>query len=129
MRPAPRGGARQLPQGREVVQDPDRPAVRPDHEIALVDVQIAHRAGGEIEPQRLPMVAVVERNVNAAFGTREQQAATLGVFPYDVHDFIRRYSLYDLLPRLSAVPCAGDVGRQIVEPEAVDSSVGSQRVE
>ena len=64
----------QLAQRRDVVENPERAAVSGDDEIVAVNGQIAHRGDRQVELQRLPVVAVVERNVNAEFGAGEEQA-------------------------------------------------------
>ena len=54
-----------LAQGREVVENPESAAVGGDDEIVVVDDEVAGVAGGKIQLERLPVVAIVERNVDA----------------------------------------------------------------
>ena len=54
-----------LAQGREVVENPEGAAVGGDDEVVIVDDEVAGVAGGKIQLERLPVVAVVERNVDA----------------------------------------------------------------
>ena len=49
-----------LAQGRKVVENPESAAVGGNDEIVIVDDDVAGIAGGEIQLQRLPVVAVVE---------------------------------------------------------------------
>ena len=49
-----------LAQRREVVENPKRAAVGGDDEIVIVDDDVAGIAGGKIQLERLPVVAVVE---------------------------------------------------------------------
>src|SRR4030088_2441382 len=67
----PRGGlghlSGYLPQRRNVVQNPKRPSVRPDHQIVAVNYEIANRGGGQIHLQWLPMITIVKRNEHAFF--------------------------------------------------------------
>ena len=65
-----------------ITQKP-RPCVA-DDEIVLVDLEVAHRRDRQVELQRLPGVAVVERHERAALGAGEQQALPLGIFLHDV---------------------------------------------
>ena len=53
-----------LPQWREIVQRPKSASVGGDHKIIIVHGQIAYVRGGQIQFQRLPMIAVVEGNVH-----------------------------------------------------------------
>ena len=66
-----------------ITQKP-RPCVR-DDEIVAVDLEVAHRRHRQVELQRLPVVAVVERDERAALGAGEQQAVALRIFLHDVH--------------------------------------------
>ena len=53
---------RDLPERREVVEDPQTAAVRRDHEVAVPDRQIPDRRHRQVQAQRLPALAVVERH-------------------------------------------------------------------
>src|SRR5439155_3001530 len=75
-----RGGGRGgLAQRRDVVQDPAAATVSADDEIAVVHDQVTHRRGRQVEAQRLPVAAVVERDVRATLGPRIQQPTPRGV--------------------------------------------------
>src|ERR1700681_4477914 len=50
----------ELPQWRDVVQDPKGSAKRGDHQIEVVHDEVANGSGGHVELQRLPGIAVVE---------------------------------------------------------------------
>ena len=54
-----------LPERRDVVHDVEATAVRPDHEIPLLDLDVVHRRVGQVLPERLPARAIVERYVDA----------------------------------------------------------------
>ena len=100
-----------------------------DHEVAVVDHEVADRRGGHVQPQRLPMVAVIEGDVDGALGAREQQAASHGVLTHRVHDLIRRDSRHDFRPGLPAILGPKDVRVQIVEPQSIDSGISRLGVE
>ena len=64
----------------EVVEDPERAAVRRNDERVIVNDHVVDRRDGEIELERLPVCAVVERNIDAGFGAGVEQAFALGIF-------------------------------------------------
>ena len=66
-----------------VVEHEDPAPVRADDEVVAFDRDVAERRRRQIEHQRLPRVAVVERHVHGALGTEEQQAGALRVFAQD----------------------------------------------
>src|SRR6185437_12626381 len=74
--------------------------------------QIADRGGGQVLAQRLPVVAVIEGNVDGGFRAGEEQAFLLGVFADDVDPapagFIAGEAVDDLGPGLAAVVGAPD---------------------
>ena len=67
----------ELAQQRDVVEDPERAAVRRREQVAVLNQQIVHRNDRQVQSQRLPVTAVVERNVDAGLGARVEQPATL----------------------------------------------------
>ena len=45
---------RQFADRRQVVEDPDRPAVRADHQVVVLDHQVVDGHGRQVELERLP---------------------------------------------------------------------------
>jgi hypothetical protein len=80
----------ELAQRRQVVEDPERPAVRARDEVATPHDEVADRAVGQIELQRLPALAVVERHEHARLGAGVEQPAPLGVLAHDVDETAAR---------------------------------------
>src|SRR5207247_3405528 len=62
------GGGTGLPQRRHVVENPERAAVGGDHHVVAVHVDVAHGGDRQAQRQRLPVVPVVERHVDALLG-------------------------------------------------------------
>ena len=118
-----RHGPRQLPQGRDVVQDPERAAVRRRDQVALLERQIVHRHDGEIETQRLPARAVVERYPDAPFRSDEQQTGSHRVLTDGAHELGRGDAVDDLPPGAPVVGRLVDVGRHVFELVAVRRNV------
>jgi len=69
-----------LPQWRDVVKDPERPAMRSDHQIVFVNYQIAYRRRRQIQLQRLPEIAIVKGNIHATLGGCIEQALAFRIF-------------------------------------------------
>src|SRR3989449_8182269 len=74
--------------------------------------EVADRRRGQIETERLPALAVVERHVHAALRPGEQQAALQGILTHGVHDLVGRYARDALPPALAAVFRSIDVRAQ-----------------
>src|SRR5256886_17700889 len=89
--------------------------------------------GREVEHQRLPRVAVVERDVDSALAAREQQTAPLWVRSNDTHERSarqrRRQTGHDLRPRSPIIAGAVDVRAIITARVEVECGVGCAPVE
>src|SRR5205085_1062396 len=73
-----------LPQGRDVVEDPERAAMRAHYNIIVLDYEVADGSGRHVETERLPVAALIEGYVNGRFGTGKQQPFLVRIFPYHV---------------------------------------------
>src|SRR2546425_10414514 len=67
-------GAAQLLERRQVVEDPERSAVRSRDEGVVVDRKVAHRRGRQAELQRLPVIPLVEGDGDTQLGPGVQQS-------------------------------------------------------
>ena len=54
--------------------------MRSNHQIIAMDREIANRSDRQIQLQGLPVIAVIERNVNSEFGSGEEQPFALRIF-------------------------------------------------
>src|SRR5262249_43507342 len=77
-----------LTKRRDVIKDPERPPVGADNKILLMNHQIANRGCRQIQAERLPVVPVVEREVDCPFGAGEQQSFKLGIFANRVYRLV-----------------------------------------
>ena len=120
----------QLPQRRDVVEDPERPAVRADHEVVVLDDEVADRGRRHVQPQRLPALAVVEaRRRRPRSVPAKSRPAPHRVLAHGVDEPPSGRPRDDLRPGLAAVARAVDVRPQVVEAEGVDRRVGGAGVE
>ena len=98
-------------------------------QIAILDRQVVNRNDREIEPQRLPVAAVIEAHPHAALGAGEEQPPANGILSHTADEFVRRQAGVDAGPRGAVVRCPPDVRRHVLELIAVGRDVrGSRRV-
>ena len=92
-------------QRRQIVKDPERSSLRCGDQffLAFVNRQIGDRSHRKIELHRLPVRAVVERNVDARFRSGIEQAALVRVFANHAREGAVGNSVGDLLPGLAVV--------------------------
>ena len=100
-----------------------------DNEIVAVELEVAHRRHRHVEPERLPVVAVVKRDVDAALGSCNQQPASHRIFLDDVHVFPARKTALDRLPGSAHVASAIDVRLKVLELVTIDAGVGGALIE
>ena len=98
----------------EVVEDPDRAAVRAGDQIAILDHQIVKRRHRQIELEAIPVRAVVERNVEAGLGSGEEQTRLGGVGPDDAGEVVVGDAVVDPRPVLAVVAGDVEIGLEVV---------------
>ena len=103
------GESRHFAQRGDVIQNPERAAVRGDDEVVVVNPEIAHGGVRQIQLQGLPVVAVVERDPDRIFRAGKQQAFAHGIFAHRVHRAEVGQAGGDQLPGLAAVVRAVDI--------------------
>ena len=91
--------------------------------------EIAHRSMRQIQLQWLPIVSVVEGNVDGAFRAGEEQALARRIFPHHVAGAAIRNTMRDFRPRFPVIARAVNMCAQIVEPERIDRGVRRARIE
>src|SRR6476660_8490417 len=99
----------QLPQRSDVVENPERAAVRSDDQVVAMNRQVAHGSMRQVKLQRLPVIAVIERNEYAALGSREQQSLAHRIFAHYVHRSVIGKAGDNFLPTFAEVVRAVDV--------------------
>src|SRR5947209_13568912 len=117
-----------LPERRDVVENPEGASVRADDDVVFVYDEVADGTRSHVQTKRLPVVTIVERDEDCALRACEEKTFALRVFTHDV-DWIVGQTFDNLSPSSSAVVRAKDVRAHIVEAYAVDGSVGRLIVE
>src|SRR2546425_6233638 len=80
--------------------------------------EIAHRRMRQIQLQRLPIVSIVEGNVNGAFRAGVEQTFSHRIFAHHVACAAIRNAFCNFRPRFSEIARAVNVRAQIVEPRS-----------
>ncbi len=73
---------RQLVQRREVVEDPEGASLRRDEQVAVLHPHVGDRDDREVELERRPVRAVIERDVHPELGPGVQQPLAVGVLAH-----------------------------------------------
>jgi hypothetical protein len=120
---------RHLADRRQVVENPERPAVGRDHQVVVLHPQIVDGHGGEVRFQRFPGRTVVARQHHAALGANVEEAAPLRVFAHCVQVHVRGQPRGEALPRLPVVRRLVQVRAHVVEAVRVHDHVGGAGVE
>src|SRR5205814_5830878 len=106
-----------------VIKNPKAATVRSDRQIVVLNNKVSHRCSRHVESQRLPIIAVIKRDVDGALGSGEQQSFSPGIFPDDVDRFALRDSLNDLGPSFPGIVGSVNVWTHVIQPKGVDRGV------
>ena len=94
----------------------------------FLDDDVGHLGIGKIQRERLPLLAVVERYVDAVLASRVQEARPLHILAHGVHIVVVFDPCDDLFPRLAVVVGFEDVRLPIVLQVVLDGDVGGARL-
>src|SRR5260221_13975322 len=78
----------ELPQRRDVIQDPKRSAMSSNNNIVAMNDKIADRSRRQIHLQRLPMITVVPGNIHGALGASKKQSLAFYIFAHRVDGLV-----------------------------------------
>jgi hypothetical protein len=120
---------RHLTQRRDVVHDPEGATMGADYEIGFVHDEITYRSCRHVAAQRLPVGAIVEREVNGVLSSCVEQSFPHRIFPYCVHDIAGRNSVHYLGPCRPTIMRLVDVRTKIIQPQTIDCCVGGIVIE
>src|SRR5206468_9807932 len=85
-----------------------------DDEIVVLDDDVRNLRVGKVQRERLPPLTIVERDVDAVFGPRVEEARAPGVLTHRVHVIVVSDAGDDLLPALSVIVGLEDVRLAVV---------------
>src|SRR5260370_6369284 len=118
-----------LAQRRNVIQNPKGAAVRGDHEVVAMHHEVADRSGGQVELQRLPGIAIMERDVDAHFRAGVEQAFARGILADAVEEAAFGNAGGGALPGFAEVARAVEIRLQVFEAMPFDRGVRGGGVE
>src|SRR5215471_2938315 len=78
-----------------------------------MDNQVPDRSRRQIELQRLPVVTIIEGNMDASFGARVQEPLANGICANHPHYHVGCQSRDDWLPCVAGIPRSEYVGRRL----------------
>src|SRR5579864_1709279 len=93
-------------------------------EIVPVNGNVGNGCYREIQLQGLPMIPVIEGDVNAEFGTRVEQALLCRILSDGMYERRGRDAASDELPGFPVVAGAIDKRSAVVEAVAFDGGIG-----
>jgi len=107
----------QLVEHADIVQHPESAAFGRDHQflLALVELHVGDRRDREIQLERAPVFAVIERKEQTGLRPRHQQALAIRIFAHHAGERIARNPVDDFLPRLAVVRGLVQVRTEIVQ--------------
>ena len=115
----------------EVVEDPEGAPLGRNHQVVALDLQVGDRRDRQVELERLPVGAVVERDVEAELGAGVEQPLARRVLAHDAHEVVGRNAVLAVgqqIPVGAVVVGAEDVRPEVVEPVVVHRDEGAPRV-
>ena len=103
-------------QHRQVVEDPERATLGCDDKLlfTFMNGEVGDRHDGQVKLQRLPTVAVVERDVQPRFRTGIKQSTLVWILTNHARERRVGNSVRDLLPGLSVIAGAIEIGPIVV---------------
>ena len=117
----------QLVQRRQVVENPERPALRAQHEVLPRELDVRDGGGRQVELQRLPVPAIVERHAHPELGAGVEQPRAVGIFAHHARRLVGSDAVGAVgepRPALAVVVGAINVRCEVAEQEPVDGHVG-----
>ncbi len=97
--------------------------MRRNHQVVAVNRQIPHRSVRQVQLQRLPVVAIIERHINGCLRSREQQPFPQRIFSHYVDRSVIGQPRIDFLPGLAKIPGAINMRLQIIQTKTIHRRV------
>src|ERR1700746_2988021 len=105
---------RELPKWSNVVEYPERAAVRTNDEIIAMHDQIADRRDRKIQAKTLPVFTVIEGHIYGPFGGGIQETFAFRVFANRIHGLALADPGHSLLPGLTTIVSPVNVRMQVI---------------
>ena len=106
-----------------VIQHPEAASVRGHHQVSVLNHQVVYRGRRKIQLKRLPVRAIIERNVHTLFGSGEKQTCTPGIDPDGMDKIVRGKPRDQFGPGLAKICGLEHVGCEVVQLVAFDGEI------
>ncbi len=84
--------------------------MRRQHQRIVMNQQVMNRNDRQVQLEWLPLAAIIERDVDAAFGAGKEQSFASWIFPDNTGEVVRRDAVDDLFPGCAVVRRFVEVG-------------------
>ncbi len=98
--------------------------MRGDYKIVVLDHEVVHRHGRQVQFQRPPVRTVVEGHIYAVLGSRIEQAALLRIFADGAHERTIGNAVGEFRPGQAVIAGLVDVRFKIVALMTINSHIG-----
>ena len=98
--------------------------MRSDNQVVVFNGEIVNGRDGQIQLERLPMCAVVERNKHAGFGAGVEKTFAFGVFANGADVRALGNSVYDGAPGFAEITRFENVRFEVIKTMSVYRHVG-----
>src|SRR5579859_929149 len=88
--------------------------MRGSDKVAVLHYKVVNRHDGQVQLERLPVRAIIERDVYARLGSRVEQAAPRGVFADRTGEVVLGDASGDFRPARAVIVCLIQVGLEVV---------------
>src|SRR5436305_8485484 len=96
--------------------------------VGILDDQVVNGYGGKIELERLPVRAIVKRDLDTGFGSGEEQSTARGVLADGACEVVAGEAGGDLHPGCAVVVGLEEVGREVIPFVAVGGEIGGRGI-
>ena len=114
-----------LSERRQVVEYPESAPVCSCQQIGaqagavVLDLYFAHRNRRHVQPQRMPIAAIIERNPHLGLGSGIEESLLPRIFPDGISDRPRCYAIIDLHPGSTTIVRTPEVRIHVVNAHGV----------
>src|SRR6185503_7755373 len=120
-----RRSRRDLSERRDVIEYPERSSVCADNNVVIFHNKIADRRRRHVQSQRLPILTVVDREINGLFRSGKKQTFSNRVFANCINDAAFRYAAGYPFPGAAAIVSAVNVRPKVIETKRIHCCVCS----
>ena len=110
----------------EVVENPNGPSLRRNHQILAMNLDISNRHVWQVQLKRLPALPVIERDKHPEFSAGVEQSFTIRILAHDTRGPIRGNAVLAVSqpgPGVAVIVSEIDVRLIVAEQPAIDGVI------